>query len=295
MVLLAWFQTLADLHPYDIDARHRLLYDTVITANDFIIKDTHKVPFWKPGDPQVVRRALEKGDQGNLWTFFDWMASASSNAAASVLMAELILLEHFGNDYPVSAQRAAEFFEKTPKSELSKIFTDAMRGSAQRNGIDWSKLRQGSFFTRTGKARVPGTNSVGTAREMLRFLVLAEQGKLVDPWSSLMIKRLLYLTDIRVRYAAQSALDESAVYYKSGSLYSCKPGSKCGKYMGDRYNYLNSIAIVEEEREGGLPLHYIVAVMSNVLSKNSSVEHEMLALRIQRWIESLHPASSAAP
>jgi hypothetical protein len=286
MVALAWFQALADIYPDDVEARHRLLYETVITADGFIRTDGHTVPFYKPGDAMVKRRPIAEGDSANLWTFFDWMLSASSNAAASTMMEHLILLVHFGKDYPVSKQAAAQ---------LSKIYLDAMIQPLARNGLDSEKLRQGSFFTREGKKRVPGTTSVATARELMKYAVFMEQGKLVDSWSSLQIKRLLYLTDIRIRYASQPALDGSAVYYKSGSLYGCKPepGFECGKYMGNRMNYLNSVAIIESE-ENDRSLGYIVVVLSNVLKKNSSEQHQELAKSIHRLIESFHrPAPSA--
>ena len=40
-----------------------------------------------------------------------------------------------------------------------------------RNGLDLGMLRQGSFFTATGKQKVPGSGeSYGTARELMRYL-----------------------------------------------------------------------------------------------------------------------------
>jgi hypothetical protein len=125
---------------------------------------------------------------------------------------------------------------------------------------------------------------------LVHFMTLMEEGKLVDPWSSLEIKRLLYLTDTRIRYAASPALNQSAVYFKSGSLYSCKEeaGFTCGKYIGNKWNYMNSIAIVEVE-EDGRSIHYMVAVLSNVLKKNSANIHADFAGELHRLIESEHP------
>ncbi len=290
MVALAIFQALADIYPDDLDARRRILYYTPITANRFILRDSHNVPLWEFGWPKVEKRPIQEGDRANLWTFMDWMMSASSNAAASMLMSHLVLMVHFGEDYPVSDEKAREFFEETPKSQLSKIFLDAIRTPATRSGIDIGKLRQGSFFTRTGKTLVPGTNSVATSRELLRYMLLLEQGKLVDEFSSLEIKKLLYLTDGRIRYASSPALDGSALYFKSGSLYGCKPekGFECGKYRGNRINYMNSVVTVET-RERKKPLVYIAVVLSNVLRKDSVQEHIQLAGRIHRMIESYHP------
>ena len=55
---------------------------------------------------------------------------------------------------------------------------------------------------------------------------------------------------------------------------------------------MNSIAIVESETRGRT-LHYLVVVLSNVLRKNSAVEHQTLALRMHRLVESLHPPAPA--
>jgi hypothetical protein len=289
MVLLGWFQALADIYPDDIAARKRILYDTTLTANGFINRDTHVVPFWKPGDSTVVRRAIEIGDSGNLWTWLDWMASASSNAAASQMIAELVLVREFGTDYPVSKAEADAFFKNTSKPALSKKLSAAIQAPVTRNGLNVNHLRQGSLFTREGKARIPGVSSTSTSSELLHYLVLMEEGKLVDPWSSLEIKKLLYLTDHRIRYGASPALDDSALYFKSGSLYSCRPekGFTCGKYMGNKYNYLASTAIVETHGNRP-PLKYIVVVLSNVLRKNSAEVHENFATDLHQLIKRTH-------
>lgn len=287
MVLLAFFQALADAHP-DVADRQRILRDTLITADEWIRTDTHKVPIYAVGDSKIDRRPIQEGERANLWTFLDWTASASSNAAASILMVQVLLLRHFGAEYPVSEQRASDFLRRTPGATLSRIFADAMVSPLRRNGLDPSKLQQGSFFTREGKRRVSSVGSVSTARELVRYCLQMEQGKLVDRWSSLEIKRLLYLTDIRIRYASSPALDEAAVYFKSGSLYGCRKerGFVCQKFMGNRINYMNSVAIVETR--GRRQLHYIAAVLSNVLRKNSSDVHVALAQGVHRLIESLH-------
>jgi hypothetical protein len=296
VVLLAWFQALADLYPDDVEARHRLLRDTVVAANEFIRNDHHVVPVWHPGEPRVKRRPIAEGDRANLWTFMDWTASASSNAGASMLMAHLILLKHFGTDYPVSDATAAAFLADTPREQLQAIYTDAIQTPLARNGIDFRRFRQGKFFTREGQRRFGGTNSVVTARELTTFMMLLEQGKLVDPWSSLQIKRLLYLTDWRIRYAGHAALNDAAVYYKSGSLYSCRPepGFTCERNAGNRLNFMNSVAIIERESEGRR-VHYIVSVLSNVLRKNSVQEHRELAARIHELVLSTHEPVEPLP
>ena len=69
----------------------------------------------------------------------------------------------------------------------------------------------------------------------MRFLFNLEQGKVVDLFSSREIKRLMYMTQRRIRYASSPALYEAAVYFKSGSMYRCgpEPGFKCRKYRGN--------------------------------------------------------------
>jgi hypothetical protein len=294
MVGLAWFQALADTYPDDTEARDALMRDTHHVADAFIRSDSHKVPFWKPGDSEVVFRPIQEGDDGNLWTWLDWMMSSSSNAAASTVMSQLVLLAHFGAEYPVSPEVAAKFFADTPKSKLSSIYTKAIQSPLTRNGLDVSKLRQGSFFTREGKARIPGTNSAATPLELLRYIVEMEKGKLVDPYSSLAIKRLIYLSEGRIRYASSPALRRSALYFKSGSLYSCKqePGFECGKYKGNVRNYLNSVTMVETD-EPGRRLQYIVVLLSNVLRKDSAQIHKQVATQIHEIMERDHPPREA--
>lgn len=290
LVMLAWFEALADRFPDDTGARRRLLRDTVIAADAFINTDSHKVPVWEFGQPAVERRPIAIGDRANLWTYLDWMASASSNAAASMLIKHVLLLRNFGAQYPVPPAQANAWLSDTPKAELTRGLADALQGSATRNGLDVTKLRQGSFFTREGKNRVPGTNSTSTARELMNFVVQMERGALVDEWSSREIKKLLYLTDKRIRYAAHPELDAAAVYFKSGSLYGCKPerGFDCGKFRGNRINFMNSMVVVETV--GREPeLRYAVVVLSNVLRKDSSELHQQLGYDIHRMLEAMHP------
>ena len=56
---------------------------------------------------------------------------------------------------------------------------------------------------------------------------------------------------------------------------------------------MNSVAIVESPA-GAPRLFYLVALMSNVLRKNSAVDHQTLATQIHRLIEKRHAGSAAA-
>jgi hypothetical protein len=295
VVALAVFQAIADVHPYDVEARNRMLRDVVIQANSIAQPDDHVVPFWKRGDRSIRRREISLSDSANLWTWLDWMLSASSNAGGSMAMAQIAAIKHFGRAYPPSAAQLEAFLLGAPAGQMAALAHDGIMDGLRKNGIDASHLRQGSPFTRGGRARMPGSlGSTSTPRELVNFLARMEQGKLVDPWSSLEIKRLLYLTDIRIRYAAEPVLDTSAVYYKSGSLYACGGRGPCGKYYGNSKNYMNSIAIVEYDGKE-TQLRYIVALLSNVLGKNSIETHQALARRIHQVIADRHGVTVPPP
>ena len=291
LVALGLFQALADAWPDDHARRTEILQDTRVTADDFSHWDHHKIRVFDVAAQKLTRRKMRDGDQASLWEYLDWMLSASANSAAAMSMREALLLRHYGKDYPPPASEIQRFFSETPKQALTALFERTFFEPVTRNGLDLTQLRQGSFFTRIGKRKVPGGgNSYGTARELVKFGLRMEQGRLVDEYSSRQIKRLLYMTERRIRYASSPALRDSAVYFKSGSLYSCReePDFKCGKYKGNVKNYMNSLAIIENDT-AGRRLNYIVALISNVLRVNSAVDHQTLGTRIHRIIERAHP------
>ena len=297
LVALALFQKLADLYPADIAARERVLRGSRITADGFSEYDqrSHTVPFWNVERKVGLSRSVRSGDEGSLWEFLDWMLSASSNSAAAMVQKELIALVHFGPRYPVSAGEEADFFARTSRLELGRLMAEAMTDALVRNGLDPEKIRQGSFFTHGGNQRVGNTTSYATPEQLVKILFRLEAGTLVDGFTSRELKRLLYMTQRRIRYASHPALNEAAVYFKSGSFFQCDGGVRgCRKYRGDKTNRLASVAIVESP--AGVPAHhYLVAVMSNVLGVNSAVAHQTLAMRIHRLVVALHPLPQAAP
>ena len=294
VVALSFLNQLAEMYPNDISARERVLRESEIVADEFIISDSHAVPLWNRTEGLVSFRPLRLGDRGNIWMFLDYMMSASSNASASMVMKHLLLLKHFGASYPPAEEQSNEFFEKTSKLALGRMLRESLDAPIVEYGLNLNELRQGGFFTSRGKQKVPGGRSVSTARELLRYLVLLEQGELVDRFSSLELKRLLYMTQRRIRYASSPALAPAAVYFKSGSLYRCKPevGFTCKKYHGNVENMMNSVAIVEYPAENP-KYFYLVALNSNVLRKNSAVTHQTIATKIQRLIEKRHFSPSS--
>jgi hypothetical protein len=238
-----------------------------------------------------VRRTVRIGDVASLYEWLDWMLSPSSNSAAGMVMREAMLLRQYGPAYPPPEAEIARFFRQTPKPELTRLFEQTFFEPVTRNGLSLDMLRQGSVFTHTGKQIVPGPgDSYGTARELMRYLLRMEQGRLVDEFSSREIKRLIYVTENRIRYASSPALADAAVYFKSGSLFECapEPGFACKPYAGNVKNFMNSAAIIESparERK----LYYMSTLVTNILRKNSAAEHQALATRLQQLLGKSRP------
>jgi len=276
------FTELQALFPDSVQQRRQLLRNRMITADQWIISDHHGVPLFNLENHHVAFRPIKIGDVFSLYEWADHMLSASSNAAASTVWKECILMRVFGKNYPPTIEEEQAFFKNTPRSELQQIALSVVNDPLRKIGIEERNWKLGSFFTWMGKKRIPSGGSHGTPKGLLTFLIRVEQGKMVDAWSSLELKRLIYMTERRIRYASSPRLRKSAVYFKSGSLYSCKkePGFKCGKYRGNVVNYMNSVAIVEKP-EGQV---YLVALMSNLLKINSAVEHQTLATYIDRML-----------
>lgn len=286
LVVLAILSKLNELYPDDVDKRRNILQTTMVRADEFSRGDHHTVRLWDTENRSLTRRAMKDGDEGSLYDYMDWAVSPSSNAAAATLQRELVLMSAFGTDYPKSYDESRAYLKDTKKTELGKLFRSAMDSPIIAAGLDINNLRQGSFFSRTGKARVPGTSSYGNPKELVELLFMVERGQLVDEFTSTELKRLLYMTERRIRYASHPNLKSEAVYFKSGSLYSCTPeeGFSCGKYKGNKRNLLASVAIVESSEERG-GLHYIVVVQSNMLRINSAVAHQTLAGKIHKMVK----------
>ncbi len=279
-VAVGLFAELEKRFPHSTRARRKLLRDRKVVADDWILHDHHNVPIYEPEDRAFKSRPIQRGDVFTLYEWLDHMLSASSNAAASTVWKEAMLLRAFGPGYPPSLDEEATFFKDSASKELQTLALSIVNDPLRDVGIEDQDLRLGSFFTATGKKLIPSGGSRATSRGLLLFLLRMEQGRLVDSWSSLELKRLVYMTERRIRYASSPRLRRSAVYFKSGSLYRCKeePDFDCGKYKGNVFNYMNSVAIVEKP-EGQV---YLVALMSNVLRLNSAVEHQSLAATIDR-------------
>ncbi len=291
LVLTALFNELKKLYPDDLEARADLLRNTRVVADRFVIPNSHEVPVVDDAMNSVVHRAIRVGDAFTLWEWVDHMVSPSSNAAGSIVWKQALLMNAFGHGYPPSAEEEAEFFRTTPAAELSARAIQLIEEPLLAIGIDTTGLRQRTFFTATASRIIPGKSSVATPRQLVRWLLKLEQGQVVDRWSSLEMKKLLYFTRRRYRYAASPALANAAVFFKSGSLYRCVPeeGYNCGKYRGNAENLMHSVAIVESPASGERQRVYLISMMSNVLKVNSAAEHAEIATKIERLVTTLNP------
>ena len=285
-VIAGLFCELENLFPESFEARQAFLKNKMVRAGRWAIYDEHTVPFFDPDTKKFFKRQVQENDVFSLYEWADHMLSVSNNGAASVVWRESILMHVFGADYlSLSTEQAEAYFKNTPKPDLAEIAIRVVNDPLRALGISSDEWRLGTMFTRGATNYIPGKGgSIGTPTGLMKFLVAIERGVVIDPESSLEIKRLMYMTDRRIRYAANIALKEAAVYFKSGSLYSCQPeeGYECGKYMGNSKNYMNSVAIVEWP-DGTA---YLVALMTNVLKKNSNIDHNVLGGRIDKIIHS---------
>ncbi|HEY5689215.1 MAG TPA: serine hydrolase [Yeosuana sp.] len=283
-VLTALFTELATIYPNDFDKRLDLLKHKSVKAGVWGLTDEHTVPIYNMETKKLVKRQVIASDVFTLFEWADHMLSVSNNGAASIVWREVMLMHAFGKDYPDLTQEGADaYFKNTPKKELTDLGNEVVNLPLRTLEITPDEWRLGSFFTKGANTYVGDKGgSIGTPVGLMKFLIQLEQGNIVDEASSLEMKRLMYMTDRRIRYAQSPALKEAAVYFKSGSLYKCDrtKGETCGKYMGNVSNFMNSVAIVEHPEN----CKYMVVLMTNVLRKNSATDHMMLAARIDKII-----------
>ncbi|MFC2102569.1 hypothetical protein ACFLS7_06200 [Bacteroidota bacterium] len=282
-VMAGFFTELSRIYPDSFEKRQELMKKRLVRGGKWAVHDSHTVPFFDPETKKSFKRAIQESDTFNLYEWADHMISASNNGAASVVWKEALLMRAFGKSYPPTPQQEADFFKNTPKARLTEMAVAVVNEPLQAIGITTDEFRLGSFFTGGAKAIITGSGgSSASSYGLIKYLIAMEQGKIVDEKSSLEMKRLMFTSDRRIRYASSSTLADAAVYFKSGSLYKCKPeeGYTCEKYMGNVENFMNSVAIVEHD-DGTI---YMVALMSNVLKKNSSKDHYGLAAQIDRII-----------
>jgi hypothetical protein len=286
LCLVGLFDQLKRLYPEPED-RLRVLREREMVATDWALGDPHTVPKYDENAGVNRFSVVTLGDRFRLSEWIDHMVSASANSAGAMVWKEAMLMSHFGSEYPPTPEAENAFFRETPRATLTEISLRVLNEPLAAAGIDLPKLRQGTFWTRVGQARVPGVSSYGSPKELVRVLLRIEQGRMVDAWSSLEMKRYLYMTKKRYRYVFAPELAPAAVYFKSGSFYQCRPeeGFTCGKYRGNAQNLMNSIAIVESPatpEEG--QRRYLVALLSNVLKVNSAWDHSRIGAAVDEMV-----------
>ncbi len=283
-VLAGLFTQLAKIYPDSWESRTELLRNRSVKAGVWGLTDEHTIPIFNIEKNTLVKRQVIASDVFTLYEWTDHMLSVSNNGAASIVWREVLLMAAFGKEYPtLTEEQALEYFKTTPKKELTDLGNDVVNLPLRDLGITPEEWRLGSFFTRGANTYVGDKGgSIGTPLGLMKFLIQLEQGKVVDTNSSLEMKRLMYMTDRRIRYAQAPALKDAAVYFKSGSLYKCdrSNGEACGKYMGNVTNYMNSVIIVEHPDN----CTYMVVLMTNVLRKNSASDHMYLAGNIDKLV-----------
>lgn len=284
-VLIGLFNQLSKIYPDDFDKRIQLLKTKVVKAGVWGLTDEHTIPIYNIETKKLVKRQVIANDTFTLFEWADHMLSVSNNGAASIVWREVLLMQAFGEKYPeLTEEDALTYFKTTEKKVLTDLGNDVVNLPLRDLGITADEWRLGSFFTRGANTYVGDKGgSIGTPFGVMKFLVQLEQGNVIDAESSLEMKRLMYMTDRRIRYAQAPALKEAAVYFKSGSLYKCdrSNGQVCGKYMGNVQNFMNSVAIVEHPDK----TTYMVVLMTNVLGKNSATDHMNLAANIDKLIK----------
>ncbi|WP_282068083.1 serine hydrolase [Olleya namhaensis] len=284
-VLIGLFNQLSKIYPDDFDKRIQLLKTKMVKAGVWGLTDEHTIPIYNIETKKLVKRQVIASDTFTLFEWVDHMLSVSNNGAASIVWREVLLMQAFGEKYPeLTEEDALTYFKTTEKKVLTDLGNDVVNLPLRDLGITADEWRLGSFFTRGANTYVGDKGgSIGTPFGVMKFLVQLEQGNVIDAESSLEMKRLMYMTDRRIRYAQAPALKEAAVYFKSGSLYKCdrSNGQVCGKYMGNVQNFMNSVAIVEHPDK----TTYMVVLMTNVLGKNSATDHMKLAANIDKLIK----------
>jgi hypothetical protein len=321
LVAAAMFQELKERYPKDIAAREKLLKTTMITADDWAMSDSHDVPVVSGANLETsVSRRVRIGDTFSLWEWMDHALSASNNSAAATLWREATLMEALGDKYP-PAKWDAELWKSIGKEGLTNASFATINKPMLDAGLDPEIFRLRLYFTKGAGKYIRSQSCGATPLSLVQWLLTVEQGRMVDEWSSLELKKMLYLTRRRVRYLHTPKLHNFGAFFKSGSLYRFKPETtERVQYQGDLVNVLNSLIEIDTtppppeamaavvagptadaaakspaKNAAGQPFVYIVAVMSNELKRNAAMDHARLAEAIHTIITAPTSADAVIP
>ena len=311
-------------YPDDIGKREQLLRSHQVTADDWSRTDSHEVPFiLDEANTKASYRRIRTGHTFTLWQWMDHALSASNNSAASTIWREAALMKLLGNDYP-PATYDKDLWARWDRDQMSEASFGVINEPLSDAGMDPEVFRLRLYFTSGANRYIRSKPSGLTPFALVRWMLKVEQGLMVDEWSSLELKKMLYLTRRRVRYLYTNSLDNYGAFFKSGSLYRFSENAERIQYQGDIINVLNTLVeidtsealpMVEPEPElepsaaevmtdaitepapkttdttdddaaKPQPYVYIVAVMSNELKRNAAIDHSKLA-------EAIHAAITA--
>jgi len=119
------------------------------------------------------------------------------------------------------------------------------------------------FESQSGR---PGGHEPCDARDLLRLLLKLEQGRIVDAFSSREMKRLMYMTQRRIRFASSPALSGCGRLFqiRVSLPLSTRARVHVSQYEGnvEKHDELPGDRRIAGRQIG--TLHYLVALMSNV-------------------------------
>jgi hypothetical protein len=244
LVAAGLMRQLRERYPDDVAKREKILKDTQVAADDWSVSDPHEVPF-VTGDKleNIYYRPVRLGDTFSLWEWLDHTLSASNNSAASMLWREATLMKLLKADYPPAA-RDAQLLERWDKQALTDAAFAVVDEPQAEADLSVDTFHVRLFFTAHANRYIQSKSATATPLALLQWMVRMEQGRVVDEYSSLELKKMLYLTRRRVRYAAADELNPCGVWFKSGSLFICS-AQPCAQYEGDVVNILNGLTEVE--------------------------------------------------
>ena len=320
LVASGMFEQLKQRFPNDIAAREKMLRETIVAADDWAMRDSHDLPVitGEKLDKSTSRR-VAIGDKFSLWEWMDGALSASNNSAASMLWREATLMKLLGADYP-PAKVNADLWKQLGRDALTSASFDVVNKPLLDAGLDPEVFKLRLYFTTGAGKYIRSQPCSATALSLVQWLLRVEQGRMVDEWSSLELKKMLYLTRRRVRYLHTHKLDNFAAFFKSGSLFKFKPETTLRvQYEGDAQNVLNSLIEIDTTppppealaavtgptatlaaktpsvNAAGKPYVYLVAVMSNELKRNAAEDHARLAEAIHALVTATKDAPAVIP
>lgn len=314
------FDQLKQRFPNDIAARENLLKNTIVAADDWAMKDSHDMPFITGANlDKSTSRRVAIGDKLSVWEWMDGALSASNNSAAAMLWREGMLMKLMGGDYP-PAKVNAELWKGFGRDAMTEAAFDIVTKPLRDAGLDPEVFRLRLFFTKGAGKYIRSQPSGATALSLVQWMLRVEQGRMVDEWSSLELKKMLYLTRRRARYLHTHKLDNFAAFFKSGSLFRFKPETtERVQYEGDLQNVLNSLIEIDTTppspeamaavtgpaadvaaktvalNAAGKPYVYLVSVMSNELKRNAAEDHARLAEAIHSLVTATRDAPAVIP